>query len=349
MILSKRQEAILDFIQKKGAQSNSTIKQNLEKTFGSLSRLTVLRDLQSLLESKHLIQEGRGRSIKYKEPIDGFILKRVDQNNYFKKETDERELFSENFNFAVFKELKYLFTKEEKLALAKLNTVYLKNIKKYTDFAIKKEWERLSIELSWKSSQIEGNTYSLIDTEILIKQNEKAAGHDLLEAQMILNHKTALDYIFNYKNDFKKMSLNTIEELHHLLIDKMDVPFGIRKRLVGITGTRYQPLDNSFQIREALDKLIEVINSEKNPFQKALIALLMIAYIQPFEDGNKRTSRIVANAILIAHNICPLSYRSINEKDYKKAVILFYEQNSALAFKDLFIDQYKFAVKTYFN
>lgn len=348
MVLSKRQEVIVDFIQKKGSQPNAAIKQNLEKTFGTLSRLTVLRDLQGLLEAKLLIQEGKGRSIKYKEPIDSFILKRINQNAYFKKEIDERELFSERFNFAVFQELKWLLTKEEKLALEKLNAVYLKNIKKYSPFALKKEWERLSIELSWKSSQIEGNTYSLIDTEMLIKEHKLSDGHDLLEAQMILNHKTALDYIFNYKDSFKKISRHSIEELHHLLIDKMDVPFGIRKRLVGITGTRYRPLDNSFQIREALDQLIETINNEKNPFQKALIALLMIAYIQAFEDGNKRTARMLANAILIAHDICPLSYRSVKETDYKKAVILFYEQNSAVVFKELFMDQYKFAVSTYF-
>lgn len=349
MELSKRQESILVYVQKDGSRSNAQIKKHLEGTFGPLSRLTILRDIQVLIEAKQLVQEGKGRNVKYKGTIDSFILKRINQNAYFRKEVDQRELLSETFNFAVFKELKHLLTKEEKEGMERLNEVYLKNVKKYTPHALKKEWERLSIELSWKSSQIEGNTYSLIDTEILIKEHKQAAGHDLEEAQMILNHKTALDYIFSYKAEFKKVSLRTIEELHHLLINKMGVPFGIRKRLVGITGTRYRPLDNSFQIREALGQLIEAINKEKNPFQKALMALLMIAYMQPFEDGNKRTSRMIANAILIAHNICPLSYRSVNETDYKKAVILFYEQNSAVAFKDLFIDQYKFAVKTYFN
>lgn len=347
--LSKRQEAILTYIQKNESRSNAQIKEHLEEKFGPLSRLTVLRDIQELLKKNLLIQEGKGRSVTYKESIESFILKRINQGSYFRRDVDERELPSETFNFAVFDELKYLFTKEEKKDLEKLNAGYLRNIKKYSPHSLKKEWERLSIELSWKSSQIEGNTYSLIDTEILIKEHKKAKGHDLEEAQMILNHKTALDYIFNYREHFKTMSLHKIEELHHLLIDKMGVPFGIRKRLVGITGTRYRPLDNVYQIRDALDRLITLINKEKNPFTKALMALLMISYIQPFEDGNKRTGRITANAILIAHDICPLSYRSVNEVDYKKAVILFYEQNSAQAFKDLFIDQFKFAVRTYFN
>ena len=86
-----------------------------------------------------------------------------------------------------------------------------------------------------------------------------------------------------------------------------------------------------------------------DPFSKAIFMILMISYIQPFEDGNKRASRLLGNAILLANNACPLSYRSINEADYKKAVIIFYEQNSARLFKELFIEQFKFAVSNYFQ
>jgi Fic family protein len=74
----------------------------------------------------------------------------------------------------------------------------------------------------------------------------------------------------------------------------------------------------------------------------------MIFYIQPFEDGNKRTARIIANAVLLANNVCPISYRSVDETDYKKAAVLFYEQNSARFFKQLFVEQFKFAVDNYF-
>lgn len=347
--LSKRQEAILAHIQKNGGQSNLEIKRHLEKKFGPTSRVTVLRDLYGLLDKKLLVQEGKGRGVKYRERIDSFILKRINLSTYFRKEVDQRKLYSEKFNPAVFGELKHLLYKEEKEELKDWNIKYLKNIKKHTAHSLKKEWERLSIELSWKSSQIEGNTYSLIDTEILIKEHKKAKGHALEEAQMILNHKSALDFISKNKREFKKLTVHKIEELHHLLVKGMDVSFGIRKRMVGIIGTLYKPLDNVYQIREALERVIGQINRENNPFLKALISILMISYLQPFEDGNKRTARITANAILVAHDICPLSYRSVNEADYKKAMILFYEQNSAQAFKELFIDQFKFAVKNYFN
>ena len=214
---------------------------------------------------------------------------------------------------------------------------------------IKKEFERLTVELSWKSSQIEGNTYSLIDTEILIKENKEAAGHKKEEAVMILNHKKALEYIIGNRNEFKNLTLRKIEDIHGLIVDGLSVAKGLRKKAVGITGTKYRPLDNEYQIREMMEKAINVVNKKlDDPFSKAIFTTLMISYIQPFEDGNKRASRLLGNAILLANNACPLSYRSVNEADYKKAVIIFYEQNSARFFKELFIEQFKFAVSNYF-
>ncbi len=123
---------------------------------------------------------------------------------------------------------------------------------------------------------------------------------------------------------------------------------GLRKTPVGIVGTNYRPLDNQHQIKEAVEKLVKIINKLKNPIEKALTTVIMISYIQPFEDGNKRTGRILANAILLANNYCPLSYRSIDEAEYKKAVIIFYENNSLAYFKELFIEQFNFAVDKYF-
>lgn len=97
-----------------------------------------------------------------------------------------------------------------------------------------------------------------------------------------------------------------------------------------------------------MEQLVTSIENTANPIEKALISVLMISYIQPFEDGNKRTGRILANAILHANNYCPLSYRSVDETEYKKAVILFYETNSLCYFKELFTEQFKFAVEQYF-
>jgi Fic family protein len=188
----------------------------------------------------------------------------------------------------------------------------------------------------------------LIDTEILFKEKKEASGHKKEEAVMLLNHKKALDYINQNKEKFNNLSLKNLENIHQLIVGDLGIATGIRSGLVGITGTIYRPLDNQFQIKEALEKTIIAIQKIDFPLAKALVTVLALSYIQPFYDGNKRTARIMGNAILLAHNFCPLSYRSVNEGDYKKAILLFYEQNSALSFRELFTDQFSFAVNNYF-
>lgn len=212
----------------------------------------------------------------------------------------------------------------------------------------RKEMERLGIDLSWKSSQIEGNTYSLLETERLLKEKQTASGKTREEAVMLLNHKDALDFILDKPDYLKEISLGRIEEIHALLTKELGVDRNIRHRRAGITGTNYKPLDNEFQIREALDDSCLLINGKDEVFEKALLALVLLSYIQAFTDGNKRAARIISNGILIAYGHCPISFRSVDSIDYKKAMLMFYEQNNIAAFKRIFIDQFLFAVKTYF-
>jgi len=343
--MDKRQKTILDVIRKNPEINSSSIHNYLED---SVSRITIIRDLNFLLKKDLIEKTGQGRSVKYRESISNHVLKYFDIEEYFKTEPDQRKLTYKTFNFEVFKEFKNLFNKEEIQNLKETNDRYLNNIGKLSKTALKKEFERLTIELSWKSSKIEGNTYSLIDTEILIKENKEAPGHKKEEAIMILNHKKALEYILENLERFKKLNIRDIEDIHKLIAGGLDIETGIRKRIVGITGTTFKPIDNQHQIREALEKTVKILNATSNPIVRAFLALLLITYIQPFEDGNKRTGRMIANAILLANKKCPLSFRSIDESEYKKAVILFYEQNSARFFKELFIEQFDFAVKHYF-
>lgn len=208
--------------------------------------------------------------------------------------------------------------------------------------------ERLGIDLSWKSSQIEGNTYSLLETERLLRESKTADGKTQEEATMLLNHKYALRFILDNPDYLQELTLSHIEDIHSLLTQGLSVDKGIRHRRVGITGTNYRPLDNEFQIREAMRDSCDLINSKNDVFEKALLALVLISYIQAFSDGNKRTARITSNAILIANGYCPLSFRSVDSIDYKKAMLIFYEQNNLYAFKRIFIEQFEFAVNEYF-
>jgi len=346
--LNKRQSEILEFIRKNPNSNNLTIHNYIIMNYEDTSRITIVRDLNLLLKEKLIVKHGKGRNIVYQEVLENKLLAFLNVEDYFKEGPDERDVTYKNFNFDIFNNLKNIFKKKEVEELDELNKKYQKNIKKMSKAVLKKEFERLTIELSWKSSKIEGNTYSLIDTEVLIKENQEAEGHKKEEAIMILNHKKTLDYISGNLERFKKLDIRDIEDVHRLIAKDLNIAIGIRKRIVGITGTSYKPLDNQHQIREALEKTVKELNKTTNAFSKALLVILLLSYIQPFQDGNKRTARLMVNAVLLANNVCPLSFRSINEADYKKAVILFYEQNNAGFFKKLFVEQFKFAVKNYF-
>ncbi len=187
-----------------------------------------------------------------------------------------------------------------------------------------------------------------METERLLKERKTADGKTLEEAVMLLNLKYALDFILEHPGYVEPLSVAGIEDIHSILIKDFGVDGNIRRRRVGITGTNYLPLENEFQIREALADTCNLVNGKTNVFEKALLVLVLLSYIQPFNDGNKRTARIVSNAVLLNHNHCPLSFRTVDSMGYKKAMLLFYEQNNITAFKKIFIDQFEFAVRTYF-
>lgn len=348
MKLNNRQNLILQYINAHTLVSRLELEKYIASVIDKTSKITIIRDLDILLKNNYIKKIGSARSIKYQPVEANELLIRYDVDNYFKGDFDNRKIKYSQFNFDVYKNLKNLFSTNEIKKLNDINKIYLNKVNSLPQTILKKEYERLLIELSWKSSQIEGNTYSLLDTEVLIKENIEAKGHNKEEAIMILNHKKALEFIFNNKDYFKTITLKKLEELHFLLTNDLGINKGLRKSPVGIIGTNYKPLSNQLQIKDAVDKMIDLINRTKNIIEKALITVLMISYIQPFEDGNKRTGRILANAILFANDYCPLSYRSVSESDYKKAVIIFYENNSIDYFKKLFIEQFNFAVEKYF-
>lgn len=346
--LNKRQDIIIALLQKRGRLGVVEIVAEIGQKFGETAKVTVNRDLNGLLRLALIVREGKGRAVVYALSDRYALLREIDVEGYFRVEADKRG-GRVRFNADIFPLLHDPFFEPELRELYALNEIYRSNIEQLSTRAIAKEFERLTIELSWKSSQIEGNTYNLLETEVLIKEHREARGHKKEEAVMILNHKAALDHIREHAQRFKTISIRDVEYVHSLLTKDLGISPNIRKTPVGIVGTAYRPLDNEFQIREALERVCDVVNDEQDPLGKALLISLMIAYIQPFEDGNKRTSRLMANAILLAYDLCPLSYRSVDEVEYKKAVILFYERNNLTYFKKLFIDQFAFAVKHYFK
>ena len=311
---------------------------------------TIKRILASAVKANQIERMGKGPSTRYKLTPQAHVTMPLDLNTYFDKDVDEREIQS-TFNFDLIRNILPhvdIFTQEELETLNKAQEIFHANISQLSEIEYHKEMERLGVDLSWKSSQIEGNTYTLLETERLLKEKQTASGKTKEEAIMLLNHKDALDFLLEVPDYLQCITTHRIEDIHSILTKDLGVERNIRKHRVGIIGTNYRPLDNEFQIQEALDDTCRLVNDKKNVFEKAILTLVLLSYIQAFTDGNKRTARITSNAILLGYGYCPISFRTVDSIDYKKAMLMFYEQNNIAAFKKIFIEQYIFATNTYF-
>ena len=203
---------------------------------------------------------------------------------------------------------------------------------------------RLLIDLSWNSSRLEGNTYSLLETERLLELGEAAESKNALEAQMILNHKAAIELLVDQADEIG-FNRYTILNLHALLADNLlaDPQAGgrLRRIPVGIDGTVYHPLEVPQLIEECFEQILDTAAAITDPFEQAFFTLVHLAYLQSFEDVNKRVSRLAANIPLIRGNLCPLSFVDVPEGAYIDGVLVIYELNRVELLRDVFVWAYE--------
>lgn len=345
--ISLKEQGIIRCLLEKEPLQSSDIHRMLVENGEDVSLVTVKRALSDMAARGIVLSSGTGRAIAYRVMNLGRLFADIDAYAYCALEPDSR-FGSVCYNFDLFPEMPAdVFSFAELEVLGNATAEYVYRTRDISPAIEKKELERLIIELSWKSSKIEGNTYTLFDTEKLLLENKEAPGHDRKEAQMILNHKDAFAFVREQSSRFQSPRVADIEELHRILVKDLSVGFGLREKPVGIVGSRYRPLDNLYQIREGMEALLGAVSRVATPYAKALTALLGVSYLQPFEDGNKRTSRLLGNAVLLAYGCAPLSYRSVEESEYREAMLVFYEVNSLVPLKRIFVEQYDFAARNY--
>ncbi len=309
------------------------------------SRNNVIREMATLQEQGLVKSVGEARATVYRITEKARKLAVWNVKDYLAIDPDKRNVRYTAIEPALFHEIDGIV---DSVYVVIENALAVRQ-KRGDSTATRKDLERFVIELSWKSSKIEGNTYSLLDTERLLNEGVPAQGHSSEEAVMIINHKKAFEYIWSNQADFRHLTLHGIEEIHQLLTADLNIDFGIRDEPVGITGTIYTPPASQVEIATYMRDIIDIINGIEKPLEKALACLMLLPYLQPFADGNKRTSRLVANAILIAYGYAPMSYRSVDEEEYKGSLLLFYEQGAVANFRDLYLEQLKEgAMKYYF-
>ena len=210
--------------------------------------------------------------------------------------------------------------------------------------------DRLLIDLSWNSSRLEGNTYSLLDTRRLIEFGQEADGRARLEAQMILNHKEAIEFLVDAADDIG-FNRHTLLNLHAILASNLlpdEAASGRLRRIpVGIEQSVFHPLEVPQLIEECFDQILTTTAAIGDPFEQAFFIMVHLLYLQPFDDVNKRVSRLAANIPFIRHNLCPLSFTDVPRSTYPEAVLGVYELNRVDLLRDVFIWAYERSAARY--
>ncbi len=316
---------------------------NLKEKLPEIKESTLIRNLNKLIQEGKIEKNNSWKNSFYSLSGWGF------SKNYLAKPFFEREKKMYNFDFLrsyIPNETSFLWDGYETIK-EKYND--LENLSTYDYMSNIRGIENLLIDLSFSSSKLEGNTYSYLDTEVLVKYNEEAEGKTREETQMILNHKNIIKYIIEYRKELV-FSNKTFFEVHQILgkgLLLVDYLWRIRNKEVKIWGSTYTPLDNEFKLKEEFQLFLDKLNTIKNPFEQSLFILVFIPYFQIFMDINKRTSRISANIPLIKNGLAPLSLLQVKERDYITAILAIYELNDVSLIKKIFVDNYLLNIERY--
>lgn len=303
-----------------------------------IERTTIYRDLKSLIEQEKIQEKWRWR----------YILSQ-DSKSYIEKPFYERKKiwYNQNFLHDYIPNTTFFLSQDQ----IKVLDDFSKNLNISTQHLSfqKRNIENLLIDLSFSSSHLEGNTYSYLDTEVLISYNEIAENKLSEETQMILNHKKVIEYMLHFKKSLS-YEKKTFFEIHQLLWDKLLMKqdlWVIRKKQVDIWGSSYTPIDNKYQLDEEFDLFIQKLQLIKNPFEQSLFILVFIPYFQIFLDINKRTSRMSCNLPLLKNWLWIISLLQVKKRDYITAILAIYELNDPSLMASIFTDNYLLNIDRY--
>jgi len=327
-------EQLIEFI---GVNPKGVGAKQIEQKFG-FARTTLTRKLNKLILSGEIKKVGSGPATKYISSDKNSAIK-----NYFNIPHTERPLV---------KYRETLLAKEPNLSQESIDQ--FANLQSYQ--LGKQEMTKFLIDFSCASSNLEGGTYSLLDTQVLIDYGERAENKPTEDAILVLNHKQAFEYLY------KNMSLDSILEVHNLLTNDhqqqellnsryfltQEFRGVVRKHTdVDIALSSYLPpfRPGTDYLEQALNCILKTSKEIINPIQSAFYLLTRIAYLQPFQDGNKRTSRAMCNVPLIQANLPPISFVDFAKQEYIVSMLAFYELGNTQLAESCFVDAYHKSIK----
>ncbi len=344
----------------RNAPDGASIDDLLRLVSDEISRRSLQRRLAELVGVGRLITEGGGRSTRYLLAKAGGEAEAEDYVRLSPSGADVRQLVrrpqTERTPVGYKREFLDQYRPNESNYLKPETIAYLTRIGATADSDrpagtyARHILNRLLVDLSWASSRLEGNTYSLLDTQRLIEFGEVAQGKDAAETQMILNHKAAVEFMVDLKDELA-FNRQIILNFHALLSDKLLADANASGRLrrigVGIGSSVYHPPEVPQLIEECFQQVIDTAAAIRNPFEQAFFAMVHLPYLQPFEDVNKRVSRLAANIPLIRQNLSPLSFIDVPERAYVEGLMGVYELNRVDLLRDVFVWAYERSSQRY--
>lgn len=355
-------EAVVQAVGRRPA--GASISELMETPEFDIAKRTLQRRIDRLIEAKRLEPRGEGRGRRYviPEPRIGIAAPRMVREPMPTRETGWLSHAGAALREAVNRPLSvrtpvgyraafldaYIPNKstylspELKSHLAEIGRVGLTDLPAGT--YLRNVMDRLLIDLSWNSSRLEGNTYSLLETQRLLELGEVAEGKAADDAQMILNHKAAIEMLADQAEEIG-FNRYTVCNLHALLADNlMGDPAAcgrVRSVAVGISGTVFHPLEMPQMIDEQFQQILDTAEAIEDAFEQAFFVMVHLPYLQPFEDVNKRVSRLSANIPLVQHNLCPLSFVDVSKENYIGGLLAVYELNRVEYLRDVFVWAYE--------
>lgn len=332
-----------------------------------IHRRTLQRRLALLVERKQLLLEGSGRGSRYKIKLPIIVeigtaqekggALPISAETYVPTSTEGAQIkqdvrqpiqqrqpvgYNQDFIVAYHPNHTYYLSEKTRKHLLQIGQSQAQELPAGT--YVLQIYNRLLIDLTWNSSRLEGNTYSLLETERLLAVGESAEGKDARETQMILNHKAAIELLVDSAPDVG-FNRYTICNLHALLSENLlpdPVACGrLREQSVGIGGSVFHPLEGGPLVKECFDTVLNKTGEIQDPFEQAFFAMVHLPYLQPFDDVNKRVSRLAANIPLIQKNLSPLSFVDVPENAYFDGLLGVYELNRTELLCDVFVWAYE--------
>ncbi len=339
MILSE--QAIVDYIAAHPAASREEIRRNVAP---ESNKTTIWRHLKALLDQQKLQVSGRGRATRY--TLAGSAVVRAYLQTPYNQRKPSR--YNKGLLDAYIPNKTFYLSQAVRDQLHAVGRPDLSAMPAGT--YARRILEKLLVDLSWASSRMEGNTYSILDTERLIRFGEEAAGHDRKEAVMILNHKEAIQYVVENINDVS-ISRRDLCDIHALLSTGLLANPAMAGRLrmlpVEIAHSSYKPLDDKFEIEEEFEVLVQKAAAIAEPFEQSFFILVHIPYLQAFDDVNKRTARIASNIPLLRAELAPMSFVAMHDRDYIDGLLGVYEINNVSLLQEAYVEAYRASAENY--